>query len=188
MTHWYDVVGALGAAVGAIAAAGGAIAAWRAATASRATGRDALEALAIGIAPRVRVSFTVLSRGDGQGGATPPEWVAWLVNDGEFAASDVALDVHFRDGRTVRSEVEHLAPARGREPIHGGAHHEVVLGPSLPADRPFEKQADYALLRFSDERRIARYQQRYGFLFRETREGSIVSSGYGMETGELERI
>ena len=40
----------------------------------------------------------------------------------------------------------------------------------------------------SDERRIARYEQRYGFVFRQHPEGSVTTTHQAIETGERERI
>jgi len=184
VAKWWEVLGAAGTAVGAIAAAVGAIAAWRAASASRATSRDALEALAVGIRPRLRVQFPHVHRGDAQGQPLPAQIVAWVQNVSEWPARDLAFELRFRDGRVVRDLAERLEPAKGVEPFHGGAHWEVVLVPGEPGGPSLEQAGESAVLRYSDERHIARYEQTSTFVFRQTRKGTIVSTVSNIEIAE----
>lgn len=104
---WYEVVGGIGAGVGGIGAAAGAAAAWRAASASKETGRDAADALALALAPHLVLEAFAI------GESVPSEdgvWQARIANDSRFAALDVVLEAHFADGERVHREIERLAP------------------------------------------------------------------------------
>jgi hypothetical protein len=105
---WWEVVGAVAAAVGALAAAAGAGAAWRAASASAATSRDALEALAVGIRPRVRITWRQLPRRPGDPMPCPTRLFVRVVAVGEWPATDVDLEAVLSDGEHVRDHLEQL--------------------------------------------------------------------------------
>ena len=175
-TAWYDVVGALGAAVGGIGAAVGAAAAWRAASASRDASRDALEAIALGIAPRLNMDVSVHpNRGD------RGRWTARAVNASRFAATDVRVEAIFNDGHSVRESVERLEP---------GASLEVLLREvDMPPGGPSLSEAGESLvLSYSDERGIARYEQTHGFTFRQSQDGPAIPTGSTIPVGELKRV
>jgi hypothetical protein len=184
---WTAVAG-IGSGVGGIGAAVGAVAAWRAASASQSTSRDALEALAVGIRPTLRVQFANVTRGDGQGLPRTSQHVAWIINESEWAAADVTFEMQFRDGRVARSDNERLAPSKDVEPMKGGEHLEIVLAEAPEGGVSFQGQAESAMLRYSDQRRIARYEVAYGFSFTEDREGPITGRGWATTVGERRRI
>lgn len=172
-THWYDVVGALGAGVGGLAAAVGAVAAWRAAAASRATSRDAMDALAFALAPTLRVECSAVAESEGSARGV---WKARIFNETERAAIDVTLEAHFRDGRRVLDRIERLA---------GGAVQMIPLREiEPPPGGPTSAQAGEELvLRYSDERGIGRYELRHLFLSKghpnteATPTGAVVPEG-----------
>ena len=178
-THWYDVVGALGAAVGATAAAAGAAAAWRAAVASRATSRDALDALAYAIAPRLDVNFglSVPPHKPGEA-AGPRRWKARLTNPSNFAATAITFEARFRDGRPpILVSTERLAPTRETEVWTAREHHDVNLGEHRPGGSAnHEALLESAVMRFTDERGIARYEQTVDFLWTVSKKGTITST------------
>jgi hypothetical protein len=104
----WEVVSALSAAVAAIAGAVGAGAAWRAANKSAATSRDALEALAVGIRPRLRVGISQLPRQPGVPMPGPTRLFVRVVAVGEWPATDVELDATLSDGQRLRDQLEQL--------------------------------------------------------------------------------
>lgn len=162
-TPWWQVVSAVGAAAGAIAAAVGAGAAWRAANASRATSRDALEALAVGIRPRLDVDFAGVVRADGDQEQLAGDLVAEVSNISEWPATDLSLEVGFRDGRIVREQTERLAAPTGDREGSLSGEWRVAIRPGAPIDRA----PQFAVLRYSDDRRIARYEVNVAFFFNE---------------------
>lgn len=164
-TPWYEVVGALGAAVGGLAAAVGAVAAWRAASASRATSRDAMDALALALAPRLRIECWPVAEPEGSDSGV---WKAEIFNESEFAATNVVLEAHFRDGQRLQEHIERLAggtieavPMRDIEPP--------------PAGPTIAQSGEELVLRYSDERGIGRYELRHLFL--------VKGGGQGVPTG-----
>jgi hypothetical protein len=130
------------------------------------------------------VEFSNLTRGDHAGQPQPAQLVAWIQNVSEWTATDLALEFRFRDRRVVRNDSERLEPSKGLEPIHGGVHWEVVLAPAEAGGSPLEQTAESATLRYSDARRIARYEQTQTFRFEQTRKGSILTGAYGTDVDE----
>lgn len=178
-TAWYEVVGALGAAVGGLGAAVGAVAAWRAAAASRATSRDALDALALAIAPTLGAEFAVSPQTDESGVG---RWTARIFNgSSQFAATDVAFEAIFRDGHAVRDTTERIAPSEDREILL----RETALPPGGPS---LDEAGETAVIRYSDERNIARYEQRYSFLSRKLGDGTRLPTGGAIATSEPLRV
>ena len=176
---WYDVVGALGAALGGIGAAIGGVAAWRAASASRATSRDALEALGLAIAPTLVGDAGIDPLHDG---SDTGRWHARIFNiSTQYAAARLHFEASFQDGVTVKDELERLGP---------GETWTVQLrtigmppgGPSL------EEAGRNAFLRFSDERRILRYQIEFGFLATPRPDGSTRTSVSMVSVSDPARI
>jgi hypothetical protein len=110
-TQWWQVVGAVSSAIAAIAAAFSAFNSRRAASASQATGRDALEALALGIQPHLYVGLSTTKASDGTVGAA-----ADIRNMSAFAASDLRLVIRYRDGTSKEHRRELLDPARPSNP------------------------------------------------------------------------
>ena len=145
--------------MGALAAAAGAIGAWRAASASRATSRDALEALAVGIRPTLEVRFTTVLSNAGT------HRTAIVANVGDWAAADLAFELRFRDRSSVSDRIERLAPAKGRRQPPSDGEWPVVLAPAGEPSPTIEELAESAVLRYSDDRRIARYEQTFTFNF-----------------------
>ena len=165
--EWWEVVGALGAAAGAIAAAVGAVAAWRAASASRATSRDALEALAVGIRPRVSVGVQQLPRQPGCPMPGPTRLVVRVVAVGEWPARDLDLEATFGDGERFRDRREHLDaggdPMNTREPQLAGPAPRRRRGNGRPRQATVIDWPEHlaVTLRYSDSRDVARYE--YGY-------------------------
>lgn len=166
-TSVWTILGALGAAVGGTGAAIGGGAAWRAASASRATSRDAMEALGLAIAPTLTGEGGVAPIRDGNDTGT---WETRIFNvSGQFAASGLRLEARFQDGLRVAHELERLAPgAIWNVPLR-------VIG--MPPGGPLAREAGQQIvLRYSDERGILRYEQEFGFLGRQNPDGSFTPS------------
>lgn len=166
-TSGWTILGALGAAVGGIGAAIGGGAAWRAASASRATSRDAMEALGLAIAPTLTAEGGVAPIRDGRDTGT---WETRIFNvSGQFAASSLRFEARFQDGERVAHQLERLAPGDvWNVPLR-------VIG--MPPGGPLPKEAgQQAVLRYSDERGILRYEQEFGFLGRQNPDGSFAPS------------
>jgi hypothetical protein len=178
-THWYAVAGGIGAAVGGVGAAGGAIAAWRAASASRATSRDALDALAIAIAPELRIDFAVEPKSEDSDSG---RWTVRIRNtSSQFAAGDVAFEARFKDGHAVSWNSERIGPKE---------HVEVLLREiSMPPGGPtVAETGETATLRYSDFRRIWRYEQSFAFLWRKASDGSRFPVASAVPDAERQRI
>jgi hypothetical protein len=144
-TSGWTVVAALGAAIGGIGAAVGGWAAWKAASASRATSRDAMEALGLAIAPTLAGDATISPILDGSETAN---WQARIANvSGQFAASRLHFEARFEDGTRVDQELERLEPGHTWEiPLR-------VIG--MPPGGPLPEEARKAsMLRYSRRRRI----------------------------------
>ena len=78
-TSGWTILGAIGAMVGGFGAAIGGVAAWRAASASRETSRDALEALGLAIAPSLAGDAGIQPIQDG---SETGRWHARIFNVG----------------------------------------------------------------------------------------------------------
>lgn len=169
-----EVVGALSAAVAAVAGALGALAAWRSASASAATSKDALEALALGIRPKLTGNYAHL-----QEGGRPPRVGFMIRNTSRFDARDVDVDVLRRDGQTVRSHCELIRAneSPGDPPSSEWFVAEVgTVGVHTNADEFLHT----VTLTYSDGREIARWQKRYEWT--ETHGDGVVTRGYnGLE-------
>lgn len=154
-TSGWTILGALGAALGGIGAAIGGVAAWRAASASRATSRDALEALGLAIAPTLTGDAGIDPLHDG---SETGRWHARIFNtSNRRAAVRLRFEASFEDGEIVKDELERLDP---------GAVWTVQLRTiGMPPGGPTSEQAGrHAVLRYSDERDILRYQIDFGFV------------------------
>jgi hypothetical protein len=126
--------GALGAAVGGVGAAIGAGAAWRAAKASQATSRDALEALAVGIRPRVRIAVRQIPLRPQDPMPGPTRLAVRVVAVGEWPAADLEVDAAALDGQQMHATSEHLDGGGEFMGDHGPQW--VVPLREVTADRP----------------------------------------------------
>lgn len=171
---WLQAMVATATVVAAIAAALGAGAAWRSARASVATSRDAMEALALGIRPRLEAAPTHL-----MAGTLPPQYFVMVRNPSDFDATDIDVEVVRRDGQVFRTTSERLAAGHGRPPgetdflrAEAGPEPKGIMG----TKETFER----IVVRYSDGRGIARYERRYLFTYQET-EGVISGGRSGSE-------
>jgi hypothetical protein len=172
---WYEIVGGLGAAVGGVGAAVGGTAAWRAASASKDASRDAADALALGLKPLLALEAIAVADPEG---SEQGKWSARIHNASPFSAVDIVLEARFRDGERVRREVERL----------GSMESETVLLRNIaaPPAGPSPEQAGEGLaLRYSDERRLARYEIQFAFI---TQRVSGAPTGNVMVSGEPKKI
>lgn len=178
-TSVWTVVGSLGAAIGGIGAAVGGVAAWRAASASRATSRDAMEALGLAIAPSLTGEAGISPIQDGSETGT---WKARIFNlSSQFTATKLHFEARFEDGERADQELERLAPGESWEiPLR-------VIG--MPPGGPLLSEAGRAsVLRYSDERGILRYEQHFGFVGRRNPDGSWTPSVSMIPTSDARRI
>jgi hypothetical protein len=89
-----DVLTTITAAASAVAAG----AAWRSSAASSAASRDAREALALGIAPELQLSSAL----DVDSAGEPTGVLAQVYNLSGWTATDLDLEIHYRNGPTDR--------------------------------------------------------------------------------------
>jgi hypothetical protein len=178
-TSGWTILGAIGAALGGVGAAVGGVAAWRAASASRDTSRDALEALGLAIAPTL----------GGEAGIDPPQdgsetgrWHARIFNTSkQYAAASLHFEAAFEDGFIVKEELERLGPGE----IWVVQLRTIGMPPGGPSH---EEAGRYAFLRYSDERRILRYQIEFGFVTAPRPDGSTRTSVSMVPVSEAIRI
>lgn len=154
-TSGWTIVGALGAALGGIGAAVGGVAAWRAASASRASSKDALEALGLAIAPTLSGDAGIDPIQDG---SDTGRWHARIFNlSARYAATRLHFEAVFEDGQIVNGELERLGPNKT------WTVQMRMIG--MPPGGPTHEEAGHhAFLRYSDEREILRYQIEFGFV------------------------
>jgi hypothetical protein len=147
-TDPWSVVTAVATALAAIAASISAIASWRAARSSAKTSEHATEALATTIVPGVRTRGTYQSD-DRQ----PPVAFVAVNNDVDFLARDVEVEVIRRDGRRFTGTRDLLR--KDDLPL------TVEIGElNLPTAAGAEFLAVATVtIRFSDERKLARYER-----------------------------
>ena len=166
-TSGWVIVGAIGAAVGGIGAAAGGVAAWRAASASRATSRDALEALGLAIAPALTGDAGIDPLRDG---SDTGRWEARIFNNSvQYAAANLHFEAAFEDGTTVKDERERLGPGE----VWTVNLRTIEMPPGGPS---LQEAGRHAFLRYSDERQILRYQMEFGFFGAHAPDGSIRTS------------
>jgi hypothetical protein len=152
-----ETIGVGAALVAAVAGAVGAVAAWRSANASKDTSRDASDALALGIVPTLNLDTTIDQLEDG---STRGRWAARVINvSTQFAATDVHLEATFQDAQAVSQTTERMPP--------GHSWSVALRVIEMPPGGPTAGEAGTSLvLRYSDERKIARYEQEFAFLWK----------------------
>jgi hypothetical protein len=151
---WWEVAGAVGALIGGVGAAVGGVAAWRAASAARATSRDALEALAVGVEPRVHTDVFEEPRTSGSRLPAPTRLSLNVRNSARWAASAVDVVVTYADGEVLTHDTELL------ETMVDEGDMNIPLRDVTPAWPPAEWQPIDVVVRYSDLRAIARYEVR----------------------------
>jgi hypothetical protein len=90
-------------------------------------------------------------------GSEEGKWSAQIHNASPFSAVDIVLEARFRDGEQVRREVE----------CFGSMESETVLLRKIaapPAGPSPEQAGERLAIRYSDERRLARYEIQFGFI------------------------
>lgn len=178
-TSGWIILGSIGAAVGGVGAAVGGVAAWRAASASRASSRDALEALGLAIAPALAGDAGIEPLQDG---SDTGRWHARIFNiSGPYAATKLHFEATFEDGVTVKEELERLGPNE----TWTVQLRTIGMPPAGPSD---EQAGCHAFLRYSDERQILRYQLEFGFLVAPRPNGLTQPSVSMIATSEAIRI
>lgn len=163
MADPWTVVAGLGAAVGGIGAAFGAFFASRSAKASLASSRDALDALAVGIRPYPRVLASTAGTPDALHAAVSVYNRRSLRSS--WAVTDLVVEVRYRDGRVVRSTRERIdaSPLPDQEGFELPWIVEIedakvtTPTPTEPWGESISEVIESVVLRYSDERGIARY-------------------------------
>jgi hypothetical protein len=150
----WDVVTSVGTAVGGLGAAAGAIAAWKAATASRATSRDALEALAVAIEPSVFMDVNQEPREVGAPMPGPTRMSLNIRNSARWPASRVDVEMTLADGEVIRSSHELLDTMVADGDINLPIRDVTPEWPPHDLAEPLS-----VVIRYSDLREIARYEQ-----------------------------
>ncbi len=143
-----DVTGIVIAVFTAIAA----VASWRSASSSSDASRDAREAVAIGIAPRLALFPDLLTEVD-QGVNRPTGVQIRVNNTSGWAAVDVSLEIRYRDQPLVTVRRERLpSPDDWIVPLPD------LDGTGKDGYDDLRERVEGVTVAYSDERSIARYQ------------------------------
>jgi hypothetical protein len=155
LTASLEAIGVGASVVAALAAVIGVTVAWHSGKIRRITSRDSLDAIALGITPTLHLDTVIDPLEDG---TTRGRWAARTINASpQFAATDVHLEASFQDGHLVDKVTERVAP--------GKSWLVVLREIEMPPGGPSAHEAGRSLvLRYSDERHIARYEQEFGFV------------------------
>lgn len=138
-----------------------------------------MEALGLAIAPALTGDAGISPLRDG---SDTGQWEARIYNvSPQYAAAKLHFEAIFEDGVTVKSDLERLG---------SGETWTVQLRTiGMPPGGPSLQEAGHhAFLRFSDERRILRYQIEFGFLAASRPDGSIRTSVSMAPVSEAIRI
>jgi hypothetical protein len=157
-----DVAVAAATAVGGVGAAVGAVAAWQAAKASSRTSRDALAALAVGIRPSI---FADIVRKSPEGEAGERFAACVYATTSEFDALDVEVDVWLANGETLSESTSR---------IRAGGWFEFPVSDPLADGAKVHDTVGRIAVRYSDARRIARYEIRRRYLERTDEHGTTI--------------
>jgi hypothetical protein len=153
----WQVAGAIAGIVAALATAVAAWAAWKAASASERTSHESRHALAVALRPNVRAQVGDPETVDGGNGT---RLVVVVQNVTEWDATDVEVEVSYRDGETIRDSTERLG-SRIRDTDEGRRIRLRVE----PKDRHPYEALSRLTVRWSDAQRISRYELRQDFSF-----------------------
>lgn len=151
-TSGWVIAGSIGAAIGGVGAAVGGAAAWRAASAARDTSRDALEALAVAIEPRVHADLFEEPQKPGEPLPTAMRMALNVRNSARWPASDVHVQVTYASRQVVEQHAELLEPMADEGDLN------VPLRDVTGEWPPHEWEPVAVTVRFSDIRAIARYE------------------------------
>ncbi len=138
--------------VTAVFTAVAAVASWRSASSSLVASRDAREAVAIGVAPRLALFPQLRTTVDG--GVNRPTGVQIRVNNTSgWPATDVLLEVRYRDRPLVTARRERLSsPDDWIVPLPD------IGGRGKDGYDDLRERIEGVTVGYSDERSIARYQ------------------------------
>lgn len=167
---WAQFLGIGATALAAIMGAVAAIAAWRSAKYSQATSHDALEALALGIKPQLVFAPTLYHEG-----GKDSQYFLMVRNPSEWDATDIDVEVLLRNGKTIHSHTERLPALHGKQ-AEPGKFMRADLGIPLEQHEEVQKLIGSIVIRYSDYRSIARYEQGIDYSYEE-KPGGITTSG-----------
>jgi hypothetical protein len=154
----WQAVAAVAAVASSAAAAVSAVSSWRAASASRATSRDALEALAVGLRPKLQATVNEFSYGTNVAGIEIARLVvATVKNFSDHEAADIEVEARLRNGVVLKGEHPWLRPSRFRIWEHFDDENDVRI---TLKDGSLESEVGVTIVRFSDARRLARYERK----------------------------
>ncbi len=176
-------LGVVAAVVSAVAVSIAAVQSRKAAAASLDAGRDAREALAVGIRPHlaVRTAFHV------EAGAQTGKFYLELRNPSGWAATDLLVEVRHRDGHVDSERRDRFDPSRRPD----GTYEPLwdvplrAVGKSRSGQEPWgnaRELIDSVVVTYSDSEGIARYELRMAAT---TQPGQMPFAG---ETGQEHRI
>jgi hypothetical protein len=153
----WQIAAALGTCVAAFAALLTARSSLGAARASAATARDAREALGLASRPHLGTQYIADS-------LDARTLVASVRNFNQYAAADLSIEVHLRDGDLRLEKTDRLGEAPGPMSKAGPywlVRFEGVLTEELHT--PLGKSVDFALVRWWDSQRIVQWEERTTF-------------------------
>jgi hypothetical protein len=150
----WQVAAAIGTCLTAVAAAWSARSSSRAASASLNASHDARQALGASTRPHIGTRYFNDER----------TLVASVGNHNQWAAADVSIELHLRDGRVRSDKIDRIDEAAG--PMSkDGPFWTVRFEDVLSEDDPYRYGAtvDYAAVRWSDAQRILQWEERTTF-------------------------
>jgi hypothetical protein len=138
-----------------------------------------LEALGLAIAPALAGEAGIDPLRDG---SDMGQWEARILNiSTQYAAAKLHFEATFEDGVAIKDEVERLDPGE----IWVVQLRVIGMPPGGPS---LGEAGRKAFLRYSDERRILRYQVEFGFVSATRPDGSIRTSVSMVPVSEAVRI
>lgn len=181
---WMQVAVAVATVSAAMAAAVSAYASWRSAKASVATGQDAMEALALGIRPRLEASPPQPPM-PGQTPGQAARLGVIVTNPSDFDAADIEVEVRRRDGQVLNTRAGRLPASHGQraQEFRDAISADAGDPPTSVFDPWGMSVIERVVVRYSDHRDIARYEHRYLYTWNE---GPDVTGGG--RSVEVERI
>ena len=153
----WEAVAAVAGLLSAIAAAVSATNSWRAASASQQTSRNAMEALAVGLRPKVQARVSPVVYGTNpQGTQVAHRLEAWVKNFSDHEAVDIEVEARGLDGTALTAHAAQVRPSSFRTWKNRDETND--LRPTL-AEGDAQPNIERLVVRFWDAKKLAQYER-----------------------------